>query len=328
MVAELVAIAGVILAAAAEAWHRSRVKRLAPLAFGPRRRPALWVFLTPFLRVLAIGLLTWGLLSLLIAIKPKVYEAKAVTDDEIRHIVIVLDVSPSMKLADAGPELADTRRARAYEVMESFFKRVSMEQMRLSLIAVYNGAKPVIVDTKDADVVRNFLDGLDMYQAFDTGKTKLFSGLEEAAKIAKPWKPRSTTVVLLSDGDTVPATGIPKMPVAVDHVLVVGFGDTRSGKFIDGRQSRQDASTLRQIALRLGGQFHDGNQKHLPSDVLAELTQIEGESPFEKLTRREYALIACGLGALILSLLPVALHLAGTTWRPGVQPKEEERPAT
>jgi Ca-activated chloride channel family protein len=325
MVAELVTVAAVILGGAAEAWHSQRVKRLAALAFGPKRRPTLWVVLTPVLRVVAIGLLAWGLMSLMIAIKPKVYKAKAVGDDEIRHIVIVLDVSPSMKLDDAGPELNETRSKRAYDVMESFFKRVSMEQIRLSLIAVYNGAKPVIVDTKDADVVRNFLDGLDMYQAFDTGKTKLFSGLEEAAKIARPWKPNSTTVVLLSDGDTVPATGIPKMPAAVNHVLVVGFGDPRAGKFIDGRQSRQDASTLRQIALRLRGEFHDGNQKHLPSDVLANLTQIEGESPFDKLTRREYALIACGLGVLILSLLPLALHLGGTAWRPGVRAIQTEK---
>lgn len=319
MVAELATIGAVILAAAAELWHTHRIKRLASLAFGPKRRPALWVFLAPVLKVAAIGLLAWGLMSLILAVKPKVYQAKAVEDDEIRHIVIVLDVSPSMKLADAGPERNESRSKRAYDVMESFFKRVSMEQMRLSLIAVYNGAKPVIVDTKDADVVRNFLDGLDMYQAFDTGKTKLFTGLEEAAKIAKPWKPRSTTVVLLSDGDTVPATGMPKMPASVDNVLVVGFGDSRSGKFIDGRQSRQDSSTLRQIALRLGGEFHDGNEKHLPSDVLATLTQIESESPFDKLTRREYALISCAAGALILSLLPVALHLFGTGWRPGAR---------
>jgi Ca-activated chloride channel homolog len=327
MVVELVTIAAVVLAAAAELWHSHRIRRLAPLAFGPKRRPALWVFLVPVLKTAAIGLLTWGLLSLMLAVKPKVYQAKAVEDDEIRHIVIVLDVSPSMKLADAGPEMKESRSQRAYNVMESFFKRVPMEQMRLSLIAVYNGAKPVVVDTKDADVVRNFLDGLDMYQAFETGKTKLFSGLEEAAKIAQPWKPRSTSIVLLSDGDTVPATGIPKMPVSVDHVLVVGFGDVRAGKFIEGRQSRQDASTLRQIALRLGGEFYDGNQKHLPSDVLSALTQIESESAFDKLTRREYALIACALGALLLSLLPVALHLFGTSWRPGVRPERIENPA-
>ncbi|MEZ5325081.1 MAG: VWA domain-containing protein [Verrucomicrobiales bacterium] len=225
MVVEILTIVAVLLAAVAELWHSHRIRRMAPLAFGPKRRPSLWVSLAPAAKSVAFGLLTWGLLSLMLAIQPKIYQAKAVEDDEIRHIVIVLDVSPSMKLADAGPELTETRSQRAYRVMESFFKRVPMEQMRLSLIAVYNGAKPVVVDTKDADVVRNFLDGLDMYQAFDTGKTKLFSGLEEAAKIAKPWKPRSTTVVLLSDGDTVPATGIPKMPVSVDHVLVVGFGD-------------------------------------------------------------------------------------------------------
>ncbi len=68
---------------------------------------------------------------------------------------------------------------------------------------------------------------------------------------------------MLSDGDTVPATGMPKMPASIADVLIVGVGDPRQGSFIDGRMSRQDASTLRQIAARLGGIYHDGNQKHI-----------------------------------------------------------------
>ena len=47
----------------------------------------------------------------------------------------------------------------------------------------------------------------------------------------------------------------------------------------------------------------------------------------EKLTRREYALIACGLGSTILALLPLLLHLAGTRWTPGV-PAAGARPRT
>ena len=35
---------------------------------------------------------------------------------------------------------------------------------------------------------------------------------------------------------------------------------------------------------------------------------------------REYALIACGVGALVFGLLPLLLHLIGTGWKPGVRP--------
>ncbi len=317
MVAELTAIAVLLVASMAELLHARRVRRLAALAFGPTRRAALWTYAAPPLRVIALGLLAWGLVSLF-SITPKVYEAESVDERDIRHIILVLDVSPSMKLQDSGPEKTISRSKRAYALMESFFKRVSVDQYRLSLVAVYNGAKPVVVDTKDVDVVRNFLDGVDMWQAFDSGKTQLFDGITEAAKIAADWKPKSTTLVLITDGDTVPATGMPALPRSIGGVLVVGVGDAKTGKFIDGRQSRQDVSTLRQIALRLHGEYFDGNEKHLRTDTIVALTAVENVSPFERLTRREYALAACGLGGMVLVLVPLFLQLAGTRWKAGV----------
>ena len=89
------------------------------------------------------------------------------------------------------------------------------------------------------------------------------------------------------------------------------------GKFINGKNSRQEVSTLRQVAMRLGGFYHNGNEKHLSTDLLKQLTSAKKESPFEKLSRREYALMACGFGGLVLSLLPLLLHYLGTAWKPG-----------
>jgi Ca-activated chloride channel homolog len=206
---------------------------------------------------------------------------------------------------------------RARELMQSFFERVPVEHFRVSVVAFYNGAKPVVVDTKDFEVVRNILGDLPMHYAFPAGKTKLFEGLEAAAELAKPWNPRSTTVVVLSDGDTVPATGMPRMPASVHKTIVVGVGDPNVGKFIDGRQSRQDVPTLKQVAARLGGTFHNGNERHLATSLILDAMGLEAEDVFERLTRREYAMIACALGAFTLALLPVLLHFFGTSWRPG-----------
>jgi Ca-activated chloride channel family protein len=116
---------------------------------------------------------------------------------------------------------------------------------------------------------------------------------------------------------------MPKLPASIADVLVVGVGDPRTGSFIDGRMSRQDAGTLRQIAARLGGTYHDANVKHLPSALLASLTVIPRTSAFERLTRREYALMACAAGGLTLAFLPVLLHHFGTRWRPGVPIREK-----
>jgi Ca-activated chloride channel family protein len=207
---------------------------------------------------------------------------------------------------------------RASEVMESFFERVPIDQYLTTVVACYNGAKPVVVRTKDLEVVRNILGELPMHQAFPSGQTDLFAGIREAAKLAAPWNPRSTILLLVTDGDTVPATGMPKLPASIADVLVVGIGDPRTGSFIDGRQSRQDASTLRQVAVRLGGTYHDGNEKHLPSDLLRQLTLMPKESLLDRLSVREYALLAVGLGSAVLALLPVGLHWLGSRWRPGV----------
>ncbi|MBT6497690.1 MAG: hypothetical protein HOL01_24530, partial [Planctomycetaceae bacterium] len=102
------------------------------------------------------------------------------------------------------------------------------------------------------------------------------------------------------------------------NVLVVGVGDPVTGKFIDGQQSRQDTSTLRQIAARLGGVYHNANENHLSSYTIEKLTKTAGKSQLEQLTRREYALMACGLGAAIFAILPLLLNMAGTKWKPGV----------
>lgn len=315
----IVTAAAVLLCACAEWLHTRRCRRTAALAFGPSRRPRGFARAAPFLRVLSCGLLGWGLATLIV-LPPKVHKIGKLEDHEIQHLVLALDVSPSMRLVDAGPNQQQSRMKRAKELLESFFSRVSIDQYRLSVVATYNGAKPVVVDTNDLEVVRNILDELPMHHAFQSGQTDIFSGLQEAARIAKPWPPNSTIVALVSDGDTVPATGMPKMPASVRKVLIVGIGDPIAGRFIDGRQSRQDRSTLQQVAVRLSGIYHDGNSKHLSTDTLEQLAGTSGQSRFEKLTRREYALICCAVGASLLALLPLLLHAFGTRWRPGALP--------
>jgi len=323
MVALLATCAVVLIAIAAELLHLRRSRRVAVLAFGPSGRPRSWARPAPLWRIAALGLVIWGMTTLLFA-EPKVHRlGPQATVGKLRHLLLVLDVSPSMTLKDAGEERDKSRRQRAAELLESFFQRVPVDLYRTSIVACYNGAKPVVEDTKDIEVVRNVLDDLPLHYAFPVGKTDIFAGLNEAARVARPWEPGSTTLLVVTDGDTVPATGMPKMPASIAHVVIVGVGDTKSGSFIDGQQSRQDASTLRQIAVRLGGVYHNGNDKHLSTSLLTEITMSGRDSRFERLTLREYALAACGLGATIYALLPLLLHAWGTAWTPGVTRRVE-----
>jgi Ca-activated chloride channel family protein len=329
VVAELVLAGVLILTAAAESLHARRCRRLAMLAFGPAGRPAPWARLAPLLRVTALAAVAWGLTTLLV-LEPKKHKAQEVGEGDIRHLLLVLDVSPSMRLQDAGPAGGMSRMKRAAELLTSFFERVPIELYRISVVAVYSEAKPVVIETRDMEVVRNILNDLPMHHAFTPGATDIFAGLHEAARIAKPWRPGSATLALVSDGDTVPAVGMPKLPASIRSVLIVGVGDPVTGRYIDGHQSRQDASTLRQVAVRLAGTYHNGNDKHLPTDLLRQISFAAGKSLVERLTRREYALLAAGVGAVVLALLPLLLHAAGTRWRPGVREHREfdVRPAS
>jgi Ca-activated chloride channel family protein len=169
------------------------------------------------------------------------------------------------------------------------------------------------------EVIINALSDLPMHFAFKGPKTDLFAGLKTAAEICHPWNPNSTTLIVISDGDTVPSTGMPRMPASISGVLVIGVGDPVAGKFIDGRHSRQDVSTLRQVAARTGGEFHNGNANQISTSLIRQLTAEKAKSRWSDLTQRDYALMAIVLGTATLAILPLLLHQFGTRWQPGVK---------
>ena len=313
------ACASFVLALMAEWLHARRVARVARLAFGPGGRAREWTWVVPLVRAGGLALLVWGL-GTLFQIDPRVHKPKTLAARDARRILIALDVSPSMHLTDAGTGGTQTRAKRAAAVMMSVLDRVALEQAKVTVVAFYNGAKPVVVDAEDPNVVRNILSDLPLDYAFDLGKTNLFAGLTEAFNLAKPWREKSTTLFVVSDGDTVPESGMPVPPPSIGRVIVLGVGDSRVGKFIDGHQSRQDAATLRQVAARLHGVYHDGNEKHLPTQFIADLAHALPLREDTKPGKRELAIAAACVGAFLVSAVPVALALAGTGWKPGRRP--------
>jgi Ca-activated chloride channel homolog len=306
-----------LLAMAAEALHAARVRRVAALAFGPGRRPLAWAYLAPPLRVLSLAAVAWGLVVLFL-IPPTAHRIGEVKPHEVRRLVLVLDVSPSMKLQDAGQQGKQRRDQRAADLLKSFFDRVQKEQYRTTVIAFYTEAKPVVQDTTDLEVVENILTDLPLAQAFKAGQTNMIAGLNEAARIAKPWPPGSTAVLVVSDGgDPAPGTPMPRMPASVSSVVVVGVGNPTVGKGIDGGSSRQDVSSLRQLAARTQGTYHNGNELQLSTELVNDMNARPGRPTGDPWTWREVALLCVGLGAGTLALLPVLLTLVGTAWRPG-----------
>jgi Ca-activated chloride channel family protein len=308
IITALVFLAAVI----AEKIHQRRCSRMGRLAFGPDGAPRAWTRLAPALRVLSLTALTWSLLFLF-QIQPKVAVDQKRSSAAYRHLILVLDVSPSMRIPDAGMEHKQMRSQRASVVLTTIFDRVLMDQTKVNVIAVYTGAKPVITETTDRNVVKNILDELPLEFAFDFGKTKLIDGINLAAEQAKNYPEESTTVIIASDGDTVPEKGMTAMPKSVSKVLLLGLG-SHQGEFLDGHQSRQDGATLRSIARRLGGEYHDVNVRFLQDQAIKSLSEAVPLTLKRHMGLRELAMGLALLASALLALLPVALTLSGSRW--------------
>ncbi len=316
---ELITLLVAVIAMAAEVVHLRRLDKVKQLVFGPRGRPARWTMAVPVLRVAALSAATWGFLSLLLVVESRVHNTSEIPENEYKHLVLVVDVSPSMHLEDAGIDGDRTRRQRASDILESLFNRIPMRQFKITIIGVYTDAKMLLKDSKDHEVVRHIMEKMPMWHAFKPGKTNLMAGITEAAKVAKGWNPRSAYILMLTDGDTVPTSGMPNLPASVSEFFVVGVGDANSGSFIDGHQSRQDINTLRQIANRLRGSYHNGNQKQLTSQLVNKFIQTDEDEKQTKWTRREWSLLAAIVGSSIFAVIPILLHYFGSSYQPGTK---------
>ncbi len=317
---EIIAVSVALLAVTGELFHLRRVAKVKRLAFGPSGRPAFWTWLTPALRTIGLAAACWGFASLWLVVEERVHNKETIAENEYKHLVLVVDISPSMhNIVDAGPNGDRSRRQRASDVLESLFNRIPMRQFKISVIAVYSDAKMMVVDSKDHEVVRHIVEKMPLWHAFSPGKTRLMQGIRQAARLAKPWRPDSAYVLMLTDGDTVPSKGMPKMPASVKDFIVVGIGDSNTGTFIADHLSRQDVSTLRQVANRLRGTYHNGNEKHLTSGMVEKFVEAQEEDTDKPWTRREWSLLAILAGSSIFAFLPMLLHYFGTNFRSGVR---------
>jgi Ca-activated chloride channel family protein len=307
----------------AEWLHARRVRRLARLAFGPESRPRTWTKAAPPLRVLALTAVVWSLIVLM------AFEGSSRTHERnvaaTRHLMVLLDVSPSMQLQDAGERGTEKRAARAAELLRSVMERAPSDEVKITMACFYTDAMLLAKECSDREVIWNFADNLPLHIAYRPGKTDLVKSLNSAGELVKDYPRKTTTVLVLTDGDTVPNSGLKPMPSAVSEIIFAGVGDATHGAFIDGHLSRQDNASLSQLARRLGGQYHNGNMKQVPSEMLRRLIAPDERSEKFKLNVRVLAISALASGTAILCLLPLLLEYFGSAWKPVLRVATQKR---
>ena len=308
------ALAAAALAGCGEWLHARRVARLRALAFGPDARPRRWTGIAPPLRVAALAVIAWALVTL-IAFNNRTRDRDR-RANATRHLMVLLDVSPSMLLADAGEDGALTRTARASAVLKSVLDRVRGDNVRFTAAGFYTEARLMVLECQDRELIAHLTGGIPFHVTYKPGKTDLLKSLNQAGGYMKDWPRKSTTLLVISDGDSVPASGLKPMPSAVSEVLFAGVGEPGRGTFIDGHHSRQDTANLSQLARRLGGKFFDCNTRHLPSDALRKLNTEDPGTAKWHTDRRMAALSVLATSAAALCLLPLGLEYFGSAWHP------------
>ena len=323
LIASWAACATAALAILAEWLHARRVRRLARLAFGLESEPRLWTQIAPPLRVIALAGVVWALVVLMAFDgSNRARERKAKTT---RHLMVMLDVSPSMQLKDAGEGGAAPRAAQAANLLRSVLDRAPSDEVKVTMACFYTDAMPLVAQCSDREVIMNFADNLPLHIAYRPGKTDLVKSLNKAGEMMKDFPRKSTTLLVLSDGDTVPDSGLKPMPSAVGDVIFAGVGDPSRGAFIDGHLSRQESGPLSQLARRLGGNYHNGNRLQIPSEMLQRLIAPDQTAEKLKINLRVLAIIILSAGTALLCALPLLLEYFGSAWKPVVKRMEGEQ---
>ena len=309
------ALGTLLLVLGAEKLHERRCRIVARLAAGPTGAPRRWVRMVPVTKALAMAAMVWALTTLVFEVGG-VFDPSESADDRReshRHIAFVADLSPSMLLEDAGPKGEITRNKRAFEVVDGILRRLDGDVV-YSVICFYTDSFPVVVDTTDAELVRNVFDGLPIWYVMTPGKTDLGSGVRKTLDQLADYPDDSTTVFLLTDGDVIDLGTIPKPPDSVRDVYVLGVGNPDQGTFIDDHMSRQDAALLGSLAGRLRGTYIDANEKQVTTVALGELARGNGAKK-ASYTLVDVAVFLFAAGAIVHALIPIALEYFGSDWK-------------
>ena len=308
----LTALVVLVLTGLAEWLHVRRIRAVGRLAFGPAGKGRFWTAFVPWLRPLAFAAFAWGL-AVMIEIRYAEDADQKARAKEATRLIFVADLSPSMKLKDAGSDGKASRQERIRESVEGVLMRVS-GNLRFGVVGFYTDAHAVVMEARDPELVRNVFNGLPVHLLMRGGRTDLATAINHALKEVADLPEGSARLLIYTDGDSLPLQPLNPLPKSVKQVLVLGVGNPHKGLFIDGHQSRQDPEVLNTVARSLDGQYFDINEKNLSTEALGDLV-VKSPLPKSGLDLAQWALLAMLLGSAFLAFIPVFLQYIGAHWQ-------------
>lgn len=302
-------------------WIRRKAPPVARLAFPsltlaaqlPQSLRARWRNLPSLFAVAGLVLLVLALA------RPQVPGAAEPTKAKSRNIMLVLDISSSMKARDFTPN----RLHAAKTVMREFIKRRQGDLMGLVIFAGKAFLQAPL--TNDVDVLDRLVDQAEMGLLPDG--TAIGTALALGVGQLKELPRNSGVVVLITDGAN--NTGQPGPMQAAEaaralgirvHAIGLSSADTSntwlngvwSVRTLSARLSGRDEAALKTIAARTGGQYYRASDPETLEQIMGEIDPLERIEVNVSETRhwRELFPWFVGIG-LILTALGTGLD---TTW--------------
>ena len=254
-----------------------------------------------------------GLILFCIALaRPQLLDQSLPLKREGIDIVLVLDVSGSMRSVDFEP----SRLEAARETMDKFIQQ--RNQDRISLVIFAGTAYTRIPLTLDHNILRASLQEVDVTSVNQDG-TAIGMGISVALNRLKKSEAESKVVVLVTDGvnnagsiDPLTAARLASEMGVRIYTIGVGTDETIMPVYIMGQKRYQryagglDEELLREIAETTGGKYYRARDPKALDNIFKEINRLEKTSferdNFQQYRELAYPLILAGLFLILIGL--------------------------
>lgn len=242
-----------------------------------RLRPSLLKRGSPIPRWLAFAFLLAALVALIAALSRPQGDAGTRTDKTTgRNLLVALDLSKSMRVADVNPDRLAQAKVVIYELLEA------MPEDRIGLIGFAGTANLYAPLTIDHNAVRETVEQIDDQWA-PVGGSDLASAVQLAISTFKQTGQKNNALIILSDGEH-HRGDLPAMIAEAErsgvYIFAIGVGtenggfvpddDFPNGQLVDrsGRPvlSRLNPEVMRRLATDTGGRYAvAGSGQNIPA---------------------------------------------------------------
>lgn len=259
-------------------WIKGRLSPKIPIAL---KKDSLTSDFSAVLRIIPILLLLCSALLMLLALaRPQLTNERVEQWTEGIDIMLVMDISESMKIQDFTPNRLEAAKEVAVDFVNGRF------QDRIGMVIFSGEAYSLSPLTTDYDLLKSYIKDIE-FDMIESSGTAIGSGLAVGTNRMLESESKSKVMILLSDGesnagniDPITAANLANAYDIKIYTIAIGKeGKVPYGKDFFGRtryiENSMDVSGLKEIAKIGGGEFYRAEDNAALENVFNIIDQFE-----------------------------------------------------